>query len=90
MLFTSRCRNASRKRVKERSFRIEIGIKNRMATILEAIESMIIAEGARMCHGKAPRGYRVRQLAEDMQNLRLFRKVRGKGATEGEEDEDLY
>ncbi len=53
---------------------------------------MLISEGAKMCYGKAPRGYRVRQLAEDMTNLRLFRsKGRAEGAAAvGAEDEDLF
>ena len=72
---------------------VEIGVKPKMAMVLEAIESMFVAEGARMCHGKAPRGYRVRQLAEHMNNSRMFGKGAGKGkgrrGANGEEDEGL-
>ena len=60
--------------------KIEIGVKRKLEGHMAALELMVGGENGLGTEGKAPWGYRERELCRVMEELQLFRVSPGSGA----------
>ena len=80
-----------RKPGQEGEHRFELGIKP-MSSVFKvgiAVGQMLLFEGAKQCHGKAPRGFRIRQLSEAMGRLSLRSGPRSSSSARNGQDEEI-
>ena len=80
-----------RKPGQEGEHRFELGIKP-MSPVFKvgvAVGQMLLFEGAKQCHGKAPRGFRTRQLSEAMDRLSLWSGPRSSSSARNGQDEEI-